>query len=114
MFWLHRTVSGTALVRLPSGRCYAAGNSAARRPYHSENTSRQGGGLQAEWFVSDFTPSRAPAKTSRMKRLDVALVERGLCASREQARRAVMAGQIRINERPAHKASDVVRDTDSL
>ena len=49
-----------------------------------------------------------------MKRLDVALVERGLCASREQARRAVMAGRIRINDRPARKASDSVRDSDAL
>ena len=49
-----------------------------------------------------------------MKRLDVALVERGLCASREQARRAVMAGRIRINDRPASKASDPVRDSDAL
>ena len=49
-----------------------------------------------------------------MKRLDVALVERGLCASREQARLAVMAGRIRINERPARKASDSVHDSDAL
>jgi 23S rRNA (cytidine1920-2'-O)/16S rRNA (cytidine1409-2'-O)-methyltransferase len=49
-----------------------------------------------------------------MKRLDVALVERGLCASREQARRAVMAGRIRINDHPASKASDSVRDSDAL
>jgi len=49
-----------------------------------------------------------------MKRLDVALVERGLCASREQAQRAIMAGQIRVNEQPARKPSDSVRDTDVL
>ncbi len=49
-----------------------------------------------------------------MKRLDVALVERGLCESREKAQRAVMAGQIRINDRPARKASDSVHDSDDL
>jgi 23S rRNA (cytidine1920-2'-O)/16S rRNA (cytidine1409-2'-O)-methyltransferase len=49
-----------------------------------------------------------------MKRVDVALVERGLCESREKARRAVMAGQIRINDRPARKASDSVQDSDAL
>lgn len=49
-----------------------------------------------------------------MKRLDVALVERGLCESREKAQRAIMAGQVRINNQPARKASDSVRDTDAL
>lgn len=49
-----------------------------------------------------------------MKRVDVALVERGLCESREKAQRAVMAGQVRINDRPARKASDSVRENDSL
>ena len=49
-----------------------------------------------------------------MKRVDVALVERGLCESREKAQRAVLAGIVRINQRPAHKASDSVRDTDAL
>ncbi len=32
-----------------------------------------------------------------MTRLDQALVERGLCESREKAKRAIMAGQVRIN-----------------
>ena len=49
-----------------------------------------------------------------MKRVDVALVERGLCESREKARRAVLAGIVRINEHPARKPSDTVRDTDTL
>jgi 23S rRNA (cytidine1920-2'-O)/16S rRNA (cytidine1409-2'-O)-methyltransferase len=47
-----------------------------------------------------------------MPRVDQALVERGLCASREQAQRAIMAGQVRINDRPARKASESVRTTD--
>jgi 23S rRNA (cytidine1920-2'-O)/16S rRNA (cytidine1409-2'-O)-methyltransferase len=49
-----------------------------------------------------------------MKRLDVSLVERGLCESREKAQRAIMAGLVRINQQPARKASDSVRDTDEL
>jgi len=49
-----------------------------------------------------------------VKRVDVALVERGLCESRERARRAVLAGIVRINEQPARKPSDSVRDTDKL
>lgn len=49
-----------------------------------------------------------------MKRLDVALVERGLCASREKAQRAIMAGLVKINAQPARKASDSIRDTDAL
>jgi 23S rRNA (cytidine1920-2'-O)/16S rRNA (cytidine1409-2'-O)-methyltransferase len=49
-----------------------------------------------------------------MKRLDVALVERGLCETREKARRAVMAGLVRINDQPARKPSDFTRESDSL
>ena len=49
-----------------------------------------------------------------MQRLDVALVERGLCESREKARRAVMAGLVRINARLARKPSDSVKDSDIL
>lgn len=48
------------------------------------------------------------------QRLDVALVARGLCESREKARRAVMAGQVRVNGQPARKAGDVVREGDAL
>jgi len=46
------------------------------------------------------------------QRLDQALVERGLCTSRERAQRAVMAGQVRVNDRPAAKASEPVRPED--
>jgi 23S rRNA (cytidine1920-2'-O)/16S rRNA (cytidine1409-2'-O)-methyltransferase len=49
-----------------------------------------------------------------MKRLDVALVERGLCDSREKAKRAIMAGLVRVNDQTAHKASDTARDSDHL
>jgi 23S rRNA (cytidine1920-2'-O)/16S rRNA (cytidine1409-2'-O)-methyltransferase len=47
-------------------------------------------------------------------RLDQALVTRGLCASREQAKRAILAGQVRVNEHPARKPSDPVRPDDTL
>ena len=47
-------------------------------------------------------------------RLDQVLVERDLCDSREKAKRAVLAGQVRINHQPAVKPSDPVKDTDAL
>jgi len=49
-----------------------------------------------------------------MKRLDVALVERGLATSREKAQRAVMAGLVKINGQPARKSSDPIKDADEL
>ena len=49
-----------------------------------------------------------------MSRLDQALVERGLCESREKARRAVMAGLVTINRQPARKPSDQVRPHDQV
>jgi 23S rRNA (cytidine1920-2'-O)/16S rRNA (cytidine1409-2'-O)-methyltransferase len=49
-----------------------------------------------------------------MQRLDQALVERGLCESREKARRAVLAGQVRLNDRLAAKPSDTVKANDRL
>src|SRR3954470_19503993 len=49
-----------------------------------------------------------------MERLDQALVSRGLCESREKAQRAILAGHARINGQRANKASDKVRDGDSV
>ena len=49
-----------------------------------------------------------------MLRLDQALVERGLCPSREKAKRAVMAGEVKINGQPARKASESVKPEDQL
>jgi 23S rRNA (cytidine1920-2'-O)/16S rRNA (cytidine1409-2'-O)-methyltransferase len=49
-----------------------------------------------------------------MTRLDQALVERGLCESREKAKRAVLAGQVRVNAQPARKPSDPVKPDDAL
>ena len=58
---------------------------------------------------TELTPK--PAKPMR---LDLALVERGLCESREKAKRAVMAGQARVNGQRAAKASDRVKPSDEV
>ena len=47
-------------------------------------------------------------------RLDQALVDHGLCDSREKAKRAVMAGQVKINDRVAAKPSETVKSEDKL
>src|SRR5947207_1476558 len=47
-------------------------------------------------------------------RLDQALVDRGLCESREQAKRAIMSGQVRLKGQLARKPSQQVGETDSL
>ena len=49
-----------------------------------------------------------------MSRLDQELVERGLCDSREKAKRAVMAGTVRINGQSARKPSDSVKSQDDI
>src|SRR3954464_6819963 len=49
-----------------------------------------------------------------MRRLDQEMVERGLCESREKAKRAILAGEVRINEQRAHKASDPVKTADRI
>jgi 23S rRNA (cytidine1920-2'-O)/16S rRNA (cytidine1409-2'-O)-methyltransferase len=46
--------------------------------------------------------------------LDQALVERGLCESREKAKRAVIAGQVRLNDSTARKPSDPVKPGDRV
>jgi 23S rRNA (cytidine1920-2'-O)/16S rRNA (cytidine1409-2'-O)-methyltransferase len=49
-----------------------------------------------------------------MGRLDQELVERQLCDSREKAKRAIMAGLVRINGQLAHKPSETVGPGDEL
>jgi 23S rRNA (cytidine1920-2'-O)/16S rRNA (cytidine1409-2'-O)-methyltransferase len=50
-----------------------------------------------------------PAPTILKKvRLDQALVERGLAASRERARALILAGQVRVNGTAARKAGDLI------
>jgi len=41
-------------------------------------------------------------------------VERGLCDSRERAKRFILAGQVRINGHPARKPSDSIKPADEL
>ncbi|MBT4226655.1 MAG: TlyA family rRNA (cytidine-2'-O)-methyltransferase, partial [Verrucomicrobia bacterium] len=53
-------------------------------------------------------------KSAKPMRLDLALVDRGLCESREKAKRAVMAGQALLNGQRAAKASDKVKPSDEL
>ncbi|MDQ6765616.1 MAG: TlyA family RNA methyltransferase [Verrucomicrobiota bacterium] len=45
---------------------------------------------------------------TRRARLDIVLVEKGLFASREQAQRAVMAGEVRLADRVLNKSSILV------
>jgi 23S rRNA (cytidine1920-2'-O)/16S rRNA (cytidine1409-2'-O)-methyltransferase len=47
-------------------------------------------------------------------RLDQALVERGLCPSREKAKRAILAGQVRVGGQMACKPGDLVQPDASL
>ncbi len=51
---------------------------------------------------------------SGRSRLDQELVTRGLCESREKARRAIMAGQVRVNGQAARKPADQVTAQDTL
>ena len=49
-----------------------------------------------------------------MTRLDQTLVDRGLCESREKAKRAIMAGQVLVNGQRARKPSDSAKPEDEL
>lgn len=49
-----------------------------------------------------------------MTRVDQALVERGLCESREKAQRLILAGKARLNGRVVAKASERAREGDQL
>jgi 23S rRNA (cytidine1920-2'-O)/16S rRNA (cytidine1409-2'-O)-methyltransferase len=45
----------------------------------------------------------------KKQRIDLLLVQRGLCESREQARRLIMAGAVLVDDRPVSKAGTLVR-----
>jgi len=47
-------------------------------------------------------------------RLDQELAARGLCETREKAKRTIMAGQVRVNGQVASKASQTVKSSDHL
>src|SRR5258708_15364491 len=42
------------------------------------------------------------------------MVARGLCVSREKAKRAIMAGLVKVNRQPARKPGDRVKESDEL
>jgi 23S rRNA (cytidine1920-2'-O)/16S rRNA (cytidine1409-2'-O)-methyltransferase len=50
----------------------------------------------------------------RRNRLDIILVDQGLCGSREQAKRQIMAGQVRVNNEPARKPGQSVHPGDEV
>src|SRR4051812_25285535 len=49
-----------------------------------------------------------------MRRLDQELVDRGLCDSREKAKRTILAGEVRVNEQVARKPSDSIKPGDVI
>ncbi|MBM4371636.1 MAG: TlyA family RNA methyltransferase [Deltaproteobacteria bacterium] len=51
-----------------------------------------------------------PDERPGRERLDVALVRRGLSETRERARALIMAGEVRVDGRPARKAGEPVTD----
>jgi 23S rRNA (cytidine1920-2'-O)/16S rRNA (cytidine1409-2'-O)-methyltransferase len=51
-----------------------------------------------------MVPRRAPVTTTRRQRLDAALVERGLVATRARAQAAVLAGEVYVDGQRASKA----------
>lgn len=59
-------------------------------------------------------PGRIPGIIRNVERLDQNLVERGLCDTREKAKRAIMAGKVRVNGRLALKPSERVAPADEL
>ncbi len=59
-----------------------------------------------------ITPT--PSDRGRAQRLDQLLVERGLFASREQARRAVMAGAVEVDGRRVDKPGTAVKPASQL
>ncbi len=56
-------------------------------------------------------PRPTPAKPVR---LDQALLDRGLCESREKAKRLILADQVRVNAQPAGKPSQLIKPEDQL
>lgn len=55
-----------------------------------------------------------PPAASTRKRLDQALFDQNLTESREQAKRLIMAGKVRVNDQRARKPSDAVQPEDRL
>lgn len=51
---------------------------------------------------------------AKSERLDLALVSRGLCISREQAKRLILAGEAKVNDQLVDKASQKVGEDDKI
>ena len=49
-----------------------------------------------------------------MARLDQEMVDRGICDSREKAKRSILAGQVRVNGQVARKPSDPAKPADTI
>jgi len=83
-----------------------------KSPPGANNLTRRGraAGRPERLSLNLVMLARKPARS----RLDQVLVERGLCESREKARRAVLAGVVTLNDQRAHKPSDLVRATDQV
>ena len=48
------------------------------------------------------------------RRLDLAVLQKGLAGSRERARSLIMAGKVRVNDQPVDKAGAMVADDDAI
>jgi len=63
-------------------------------------------------------PDQRPVSPSQRRpgssRLDQALVSRGLCTSREQAQRLILAGRVHLNQQVANKPGKPTRPNDQL
>lgn len=70
--------------------------------------------LEGEISMALVCAGPVPAHNQLMPRLDQELVDRGLCESREKAKRAIMAGQVRVNGQVARKASEKASAVDHL
>jgi 23S rRNA (cytidine1920-2'-O)/16S rRNA (cytidine1409-2'-O)-methyltransferase len=52
--------------------------------------------------------------SAKKKRLDLAVVEKGLAQSRQRARALIMAGKVLVNDCPADKAGTLISDADQI
>src|SRR5438046_1125429 len=67
--------------------------------------------LSSAWFICSPTLPKCNDEMAKIKRtrLDLFLVEQGFFSSREQAQRAVMAGEVRIGDQIVRKSSVLVQ-----
>jgi 23S rRNA (cytidine1920-2'-O)/16S rRNA (cytidine1409-2'-O)-methyltransferase len=64
--------------------------------------------------MSDSNPPERPMPKPGKERLDAALASRGLCDSREQGKRLILAGEILLNGHPACKPGHPVKPDDDI